>query len=182
MLGIPHPVAQDDMYMGYRIPKGSTVIVNVWAVHNDPKRHLIPWRFEPMRYIYDQQTSIDAANNPDVTKRDHFVFGGGRRKCQGMHIADRSIFLAISRLLWAFEFNRATDPETGEEIIPDMNDISEGMMALPNPFPLNIQPRSPGKAAVIQEKWAEVSKLLNEEQQWEVAPEGLIWKDEQVFE
>ncbi|RWA04264.1 hypothetical protein EKO27_g10840 [Xylaria grammica] len=182
ILGIPHAVTQDDMYMGYRIPRGSTVIMNVWAVHNDPKRHLIPWRFEPMRYIDDQQTSIDAANNPDVTKRDHFAFGAGRRKCQGMHIADRSIFLAISRLLWAFDFNRATDPETGEEIIPDMNDLAEGIMALPNPFPSDIQPRSPGKAAVIQEKWTEVSKLLNEEQQWEVVPEGLIWKDEQVFE
>ncbi|TGJ85544.1 hypothetical protein E0Z10_g3187 [Xylaria hypoxylon] len=182
MLGIPHAVTRDDTYMGYRIPKGSTVVMNVWAVHNDPKRHPIPWRFEPMRYIDDRQTSIDASNNSDATKRDHFVFGAGRRKCQGMHIADRSIFLAISRLLWAFDFNRAVDPKTGEEIIPDMNDLAEGIMTLPNPFASIIQPRSSRKAAIIEEKWVEVSRSLNKEQQWEVVPEGLIWKDEQHFE
>lgn len=30
MLGIPHAVTQDDTYLGYRIPKGATVILNVW--------------------------------------------------------------------------------------------------------------------------------------------------------
>jgi len=29
-LGIPHAVTKDDIYMGYRIPKGATVILNVW--------------------------------------------------------------------------------------------------------------------------------------------------------
>lgn len=29
-LGIPHAVTQDDMYLGYRIPKGATVILNAW--------------------------------------------------------------------------------------------------------------------------------------------------------
>ena len=32
MLGIPHSVTQDDTYMGYQIPRGSTVIMNVWYV------------------------------------------------------------------------------------------------------------------------------------------------------
>ena len=32
MLGIPHSVTQDDTYMGYHVPKGSTVIMNVWCV------------------------------------------------------------------------------------------------------------------------------------------------------
>lgn len=32
MLGIPHAIIQDDSYMGYRIPKGSIVIMNVWYV------------------------------------------------------------------------------------------------------------------------------------------------------
>lgn len=32
MLGIPHSVTQDDTYMGYHIPKDSTVILNIWYV------------------------------------------------------------------------------------------------------------------------------------------------------
>lgn len=135
-----------------------------------------------MRYIDDQQTSIDAANNPDPSRRDHFVFGAGRRRCAGMHIADRSLFLAISRLLWAFDFQKAVDENTGEEIIPDKDDLLEGIMALPNPFPANIVPRSAEKAQIVRDEWAEVSKLLDEQGQWKTVPEGLIWKDEQLFD
>lgn len=199
MLGIPHAVTQDDTYMGFHIPMDSTVILNVWcvlplktsgkylsanfppfvfrAVHQDPERHPNPRQFEPMRYIDDHQTSIDAANNPDATKRDHFAFGAGRRRCQGMHIADRSMFLAISRLLWAFDFDRALGQD-GQEIIPDMSDLAEGVMMLPNPFPANIHPRNVDKADIVRREWNEISKLLDGQEQWLDVPEGLIWKDE----
>ena len=30
MLGIPHSVTQDDIYLGFHIPKDATVILNVW--------------------------------------------------------------------------------------------------------------------------------------------------------
>lgn len=152
------------------------------AVHNDPKRHPDPRRFEPARYIGDDQSSTDAANNPDATKRDHFSFGAGRRRCQGMHIADRSIYLAISRLLWAFDFRRAVHPETVREVIPDMNDLAEGAMMFPSPFPADIRPRSPAKAASVRREWDQVAKLLDRDGQWETVPEGLIWKDERHFD
>lgn len=146
----------------------------------DPKRHPDPRKFEPMRYINDNQTSIDAANNPDVSQRDHFVFGAGRRRCQGMHIADRSIFLAISRLLWAFDLKRAVDPKTKEEIIPDMDDLVDGIMSLPHPFKANIVPRDAHKAQRVRDEWADVSDVLDAEAQWKEVPKGLIWNDEQA--
>ncbi|KAI1338689.1 cytochrome P450 [Xylariaceae sp. FL0016] len=179
LLGIPHAVTQDDIYQGYLIPQGAAVIMNIWAVHNDPKRHPDPRTFDPARYANDSLSSIDSANNPDATKRDHFAFGAGRRRCQGMHIADRSIYLAISRLLWAFDFKRAIEPKTGQEVVPDMDDLVDGFMALPKPFPANICPRSPERAECVRREWEQVSKLLDEDGQWEVVPEGLIWKDEQ---
>ncbi|KAI1771735.1 cytochrome P450 [Hypoxylon cercidicola] len=182
LLGLPHAVTQNDTYLGYHIPKDATVILNVWAIHNDPKRHKSPRQFQPMRYIDDQQSSIDAANNPDPTKRDHFVFGAGRRRCQGMHIADRSLFLAISRLLWAFNFERATNTDTNQEIIPDMENLVDGIMSTPKPFPVNIVPRNAHKAQTVREEWDAVSKLLDEQSQWKTVPEGLIWKDEQLSE
>jgi Cytochrome P450 len=135
-----------------------------------------------MRYIDDHQTSIDAANNPDPTKRDHFVFGAGRRRCAGMHIADRSLFLAISRLLWAFDFQKALNPDTHEEITPDMNDLVDGMMAFPKPFPAKILPRNTQKAQAVREEWEQMLKLLDGQSQWKTVPEGLIWKDEQPSE
>lgn len=96
-----------------------------------------------------------------------------------MHLADRSIYLAISRLLWAFDFRRAVDPDTKQEIFPDMDGLVDGMMCLPGPFKANMVPRSAAKAQCVREEWAEVAKLLDEEMQWKVVPEGSIWKDEQ---
>ena len=32
ILGVPHSVLKDDTYMGYTIPKGSSIINNVWFV------------------------------------------------------------------------------------------------------------------------------------------------------
>lgn len=99
-----------------------------------------------------------------------------------MHIADRSIFLAISRLLWAFDFQRVMDRETSREIIPDMNDLVDGIMVLPKPFPADIRPRSASKAEYVRQEWGQMLKMLDRQEQWRAVPEGLIWKDEQVFE
>lgn len=99
-----------------------------------------------------------------------------------MHIADRSIYLAIARLLWAFHFRRAVDQKSGREILPDPNDLQDGVMALPNPFPTNIYPRSEEKAESIRQEWGQMLKLLDEKDQWKDVPEGLIWKDEQELE
>ncbi|KAF5602430.1 cytochrome p450 [Fusarium subglutinans] len=167
--------SQQDSYLGYHIPKGATVIINVWAIHNDPERHPSPRQFNPMRYINDPQTSIEAANNPDPTKRDHYVFGAGRRRCQGMHIADRSLFLAISRLLWAFDFDRVVSPQTGKAIIPDAEDVTEGIMSIPSPFPVRIVPRSTKRAEAVAAAWSQASDLLDESGQWKAVPNDLLW-------
>tara|TARA_R110002003_G_scaffold40_2_gene2568 strand:- start:6625 stop:6966 length:342 start_codon:yes stop_codon:yes gene_type:complete len=31
-MAVPHSAIQDDYYMGYRIPAGATVLINVWSV------------------------------------------------------------------------------------------------------------------------------------------------------
>ncbi|KAK9782620.1 putative Cytochrome P450 [Seiridium cardinale] len=176
IIGVPHAVTQDDNYMEYKIPKGAGVMWNVWNVANDPKRHPNPRKFDPTRWVNDHQTSAEAASNSDPTKRDHFVFGAGRRLCQGMHIADRSLFLAISRLLWAFDFRRAVD-EKGEEIIPDMAALTGGLLVQPKPFKADIRPRSAFKAECVRNEWAKMVELLDEELQWKTVPEGLVWRD-----
>ncbi|KAF1350600.1 cytochrome P450 [Lizonia empirigonia] len=175
ILGVPHAVIQDDEYMGYKIPKGAGVMWNVWAVHMDAKRHPDPRRFDPARYLDDHQTAAEAANNPDASKRDHFVFGAGRRLCQGMHIGERSLFLAMSRLLWAFEFHKARDTN-GNEIVPDADDLTEGLFVLPKAFPARITPRDAGRVKQIKLEWEKMEGLLDGDLQWKALPEGMIWR------
>ncbi|KAK8070923.1 cytochrome P450 [Apiospora hydei] len=176
-LGVPHAVTQDDSYLNYHIPKGSAVLINVWGIQNDPARHTDPRRFDPSRWAADAQNSAEAANNPDVSKRDHFAFGAGRRICQGMHIADRSLFLAISRTLWAFDFKRAVDGRTGKEMVPDTDDLMDGLFTCPTPFKCNIMPRSSCKDLLVRKEWESATGLLDENLQWKAAPEGLVWRD-----
>ncbi|KGQ01334.1 hypothetical protein PAAG_11911 [Paracoccidioides lutzii Pb01] len=83
-----------------------------------------------MRYFNDFQTASEAASNPDVSKHDLFGFGAGRKICQGMHVAERSLFLGISRLLWGFGFGIARDAQ-GNEIVPDPEKLKEGLVVLP---------------------------------------------------
>jgi hypothetical protein len=93
-----------------------------------------------------------------------------------MHIAERSLFFAISRLLWAFDFQPALDPH-GNDIIPDPNELTEGLLVQPKAFPVSISSRDGSRAARVKEEWAKMGSLLDENQQWKVLPEGLIWKE-----
>ncbi|KAL1961759.1 hypothetical protein VTN77DRAFT_1085 [Rasamsonia byssochlamydoides] len=174
ILGVPHAVIKDDEYMGYKIPKGASIIWNVWAIHMDPKRHPNPRVFDPSRYANDFQTASEAATNPDPSKRDQFVFGAGRRICQGMHIAERSLFLGISRMLWAFNFEKARD-KNGNEITPDIDKLTEGLLVLPQPFPAKITPRSERHAQRIREEWEKCLPLLDENMQWKEVPKGMVF-------
>lgn len=107
-------------------------------------------------------------------KRDHFMFGAGRRMCQGIHIAERSLFLAVSRLLWAFDFQRAVDPATGCEIPPShVDDLQGGMFVMPRPSQARIIPRDDEKARIVKEAWKEASEgLLDENLQWKSVREA----------
>ncbi|KAL3476681.1 cytochrome P450 [Aspergillus californicus] len=168
---VPHAVTQDDVYMGYFIPKGAGVLNNVWSIHMDPKRHPNPREFNPERYKDDRQSLGDSAANPDGAKRDNFTFGAGRRICPGIHVAERSLFLGMSRILWAFNIEPAID-EKGKPIIPDANRLTQGFVCMPEEFPAKITPRSKDRAEIVVREWKEAeSECLDPKtKQWLQSP------------
>lgn len=170
MGAVPHAVTQDDQYMGYLIPKGAGVVNNVWGIHHDEKRHPSPRIFNPERYTNDLQTLGEAAANADGTKRDQFTFGAGRRICPGIHVAERSLFLGMSRILWAFNIEPATDAD-GKQIIPDQEKLTQGFVCMPVEFPAKITPRSAEKAEAVKREWEDAKRecLDPETQQWRVS-------------
>ena len=72
-ISIPVKTTQDDIYRGYSIPAGATVIENVWAVCRDPKIYPDPEAFNPDRFLKDGEI------NPLVFNPEDRVFGSGRR-------------------------------------------------------------------------------------------------------
>jgi cytochrome P450 len=166
---VPHAVIQDDEYKGYLIPKGAGVLNNVWAIGMDPKRHPNPRVFNPDRYKDDVQSFGDAAASPDPAKRDAFTFGAGRRICPGIHVAERSLFLGMAGILWAFTIKPAKDPH-GNEIIPNADRLTQGFVCMPEPFPASITPRSNEREAMVIKEWRLQENLLDTEKQWLNSP------------
>ncbi|TFK52653.1 cytochrome P450 [Heliocybe sulcata] len=69
IMGIPHLADQDDVFDGYFIPKGSTVIGNVWAIHMDPIRYPNPRAYNPDRF-YKEGQPTPWSSGPDTQGRD----------------------------------------------------------------------------------------------------------------
>ncbi|KAJ7642256.1 cytochrome P450 [Roridomyces roridus] len=142
-LGTPHFASENFTYKGQFIPKGTVVVLNTYTMHHDPKRHANPDKFDPERYLQDNLTSADSANLADPNERDHWMFGAGRRICPGMIVAEREIWLTISRMLWAF-----TMEALPEEPI-DLKEYDGLSGRSPVPFRVNVIPRDSRVAQVL---------------------------------
>ncbi|KAF2829279.1 cytochrome P450 [Ophiobolus disseminans] len=157
----PHSTSENDTYNGYRIPKNAIILTNTWAIHRDPKRYPNPSVFDPERFIGDNTTSSESANCMDVSKRDHFGFGAGRRICPGMNVADRSMLLGISRIFWAFDIK----PKKGKAL-PTQDDFEPGFVAIPKRFDVDVKPRSDGREKIVRSEWEKAKEGLDEDGQF----------------
>lgn len=168
---VPHAVTKEDNYEGFRIPKDAGVMNNVWSINMDPERHPDPREFRPERYLSDHQSLADAAANPNYKERDQFTFGAGRRICPGMHVAERSLFLGISRFLWAFKVEPELDA-AGKPILPDHNKLTQGFVCMPEEFPCKIIRRDAKRVDQVVKEWeaAQEECLDPVTKQWKVNP------------
>lgn len=140
--GIPHAVTQDDEYMGYKIPKGATVIGNHWAISLDEAVYGDPHTFDPERWI----------KYPDLPL---VAFGFGRRQCTGQHIAKNSLFINIARLLWAFDIGHAFEEVNGVKVKHQVDPFAftQGFNSRPLPFKASFKVRSAQAAEVVGREW-----------------------------
>lgn len=139
--GVPHSNLREDVYNGYRIPKGSVIIPNVWSIHGDAAVYGDPELFRPERWLEKPQL-------PNAS------FGFGRRVCVGETIARQSLFITISHLLWTFRFDKALD-ENNRVIEVDTLDLTDYFVVRPKPFPFRLSPRFSEVSSIIQQTWSE---------------------------
>ena len=76
MKGLSHASSTEDVYLGYRIPAGSTVIANQWAVLHDPSIFPDPFEFKPERWLDAKGDLLLDLAAPIPLK---LAFGFGRR-------------------------------------------------------------------------------------------------------
>ncbi|KAL4914581.1 cytochrome P450 [Aspergillus aurantiobrunneus] len=134
-MGIPHMCTQDDEYSGYRIPKGSLILPNIWAFTHDPAIYPDPMAFNPDRFLADS-----GIRQPDP---HNISFGFGRRVCPGRLLADSTVFLSIAQSLAVFDIRKAAEGTARAEFLP-------GVISHPVPYDLDICPRSRAHAELVR--------------------------------
>ncbi|UNI25017.1 hypothetical protein JDV02_010725 [Purpureocillium takamizusanense] len=146
---IPHANTKDDVYKGYVIPKDTMVIPNLWVMAFDAEDFPDPYTYRPERWLRGEPVQ-------------HSSFGFGRRICPGRHLGYTSVFLVISRLLWAYNISHAY--RDGKKVEIDPWDLNFTFTAASNPFKASFQVRSPKHSQLIETAWEnserDVGKIL----------------------
>ncbi|OIW27060.1 putative cytochrome P450 [Coniochaeta ligniaria NRRL 30616] len=148
-LAFPHALAEDDWVDGYKLPKGSDVFVNAYGMHHDEKRFKNPDVFDPDHYKGVTALASELANG-EYANRDHYGYGSGRRLCPGIHLAERNLFVAMAKLVWAFDIGPGRDA-SGKVIEPNVGQdaYSSGFLVCAEDFPCTITMRSEERKATI---------------------------------
>ncbi|EPS57376.1 hypothetical protein M569_17442, partial [Genlisea aurea] len=114
---VPRESTRGTSVDGYEIPAGTRVMINAWAIGNDPSVWEDPLRFRPERFLEGDAKSVDFRG----LNFELIPFGAGRRGCPGITFAASVLELAVAKLVYHFEFELAGGDGGGEM---DMSEAS----------------------------------------------------------
>jgi cytochrome P450 len=97
---VPRFSGQSCTLGGYTVPKGTTVFLNVYAIHRDPNLWDNPLEFRPERFLNDDTSTFDYSGN----NFQYLPFGSGRRVCAGLRLAEKMLMYLQASLLHSFEW------------------------------------------------------------------------------
>ncbi|XP_077990656.1 cytochrome P450 2J6-like [Glandiceps talaboti] len=119
-LSLAHATTADVSLRGYCIPKGTYIIPNLWAVHNDPKLWPEPEVFKPERFIGEDGSVME--------KQELIPFGIGPRICLGLQMAKMELFIFFTTLMqhYTFTLPNGTPPPSTERV--------NGLVCKPKPY------------------------------------------------
>ncbi|KAF2820123.1 cytochrome P450 [Ophiobolus disseminans] len=160
--GIPHRCTEDNWYEGMLIPKDATIMIPQWALSHSQYDNADA--YNPDRYLNHPDLAPTYAASPDFANRDHYTYGAGRRICAGMHLAERTQWRMLARLLWAFRIEPDVDPVTGEEVKLDTEAYEEKLITGPRPFRVRFSVRSEEHRRVVDRELGDVKGVLG---RWE---------------
>ncbi|XP_054165707.1 cytochrome P450 2J4-like, partial [Oppia nitens] len=104
-INLPRCTSADTVINGHQIAKGTQILVNLWAIDNDPKLWDNPQVFRPERYLKDNGTVF--------FKPEHFIpFSYGKRSCPGEAMGTAEVFLYIASLVQRYDIKATKNTDT----------------------------------------------------------------------
>jgi len=76
--------------------------------------------------------------------------------CPGVHVAERSLYINIARVLWGFNITKRIGPNG--KIIEPTQAMVRGFMSVPEEFECDITPRSENHVRIMREEFEKVEK------------------------
>ncbi len=94
-LGLSHFATEDVEFHGFTIPKGTSLVSNLYSTHHDPEVWGDPENFRPERFL--------SKDGKTVVKHESLIpFSIGKRVCIGEILARDQLFLFIATLTQQF--------------------------------------------------------------------------------
>ncbi|TKA24487.1 hypothetical protein B0A50_06644 [Salinomyces thailandicus] len=160
--GTPHASTERDVYKGWSIPAGTTVLGNSWAINLNEAYYPDPHRFDPVRFLSAAELQTLKINKQPyqgskvhpARAAGHSSFGWGRRICPGADLASNSLFVALAKLIWAYEIL----PIEGQEY--DIFAYTDGFNVRPKELKCDIRVRSRKHAEILEAEQREAMELL----------------------
>lgn len=94
---IPRKTVKDVEFMGYRIPKGTFIVISPAVTHMMPQWWSDPERFDPERF---SEGRAEHKRHPYM----YVPFGGGAHMCIGLHFAEMQVKTILHHVLQRFEW------------------------------------------------------------------------------
>lgn len=165
--GTPHASTEDDYYEGFYIPSGTTVLGNSWAINLNEEYYPNPHHFSPLRFLDENiaarakgaavqpdQVDVELGGKGHPSKSGHSSFGWGRRICPGANLAVNSLYIAMAKILWAYDIKAVP----GQKY--DIFDYTEGFNVRPKPFECIIRVRSEQHRKALEKENDDAKVLL----------------------
>ncbi|KAI3468350.1 hypothetical protein Pfo_025013 [Paulownia fortunei] len=109
---VPHLASATCKVLNYTVPKGSLIMMNLWALGHDPNTWKDPYLFKPERF-FDSDLDFHGQDF------EYLPFGAGRRMCPGLHYATKQVHFILASLIHFFDW---TLPNNGNPVQLDMNE------------------------------------------------------------
>ncbi|EXJ71096.1 uncharacterized protein A1O5_06089 [Cladophialophora psammophila CBS 110553] len=146
--GIPHRATKDDTYNGFFIPEGATVHANQYAMFKNEATYPDAEAFNPERWLNPNYPTYQEPLTQYPNLKRFPAFGFGRRICPGLVLAERSLFIEISMLMWLCSVRKKVDEE-GQVIPVPWYDYKPGNNTGPNRFDFEVEVRDEQRLQIL---------------------------------